>query len=160
MTLSPHFLVSGWLGKSCGFTLSKVCWLLLAIMKPLSTNRVGKVNLYPAFLPRMTSGRSRILKRRVPVCTWLLYLTKCNKAREVCPLGGCGACLPPPPQKIFSDLLRSFLVPAFWGEIARVGWPTTKSSHCVWSHSQNFKMWLRFTPEAAKQLVERRKIFK
>ena len=40
------------------------------------------------------------------------------------------------PRKIFdfrhSDLLRSFLVP-FWGETARVGQPTAKSSHCVWS---------------------------
>ena len=38
----------------------------------------------------------------------------------------------PPGKFLISDLLRSFLVPT-WGEIARVGWPTAKCSHCVWS---------------------------
>ena len=35
-------------------------------------------------------GRSRILKRGVPVCTWLLYLAKCNKTHKLCLLGGSG----------------------------------------------------------------------
>ena len=33
-----------------------------------------------------------------------------------------------PEKFLISDFFRSLLVP-FWGEIARVGWPTAKSSH-------------------------------
>ena len=60
--------------------------------------------------------------------TILAWHWKQNKACEVRLLGGFGGM---PPQEIFfiSDLLRSFLVP--WGEIARVGRPTAKPSHCV-----------------------------
>ena len=34
------------------------------------------------------SGGSRILKRGVPVCTWLLYLAKYNKVHKARLLGG------------------------------------------------------------------------
>ena len=71
------------------------------------------------------SGRSRIFKRGVPVCTWLIA-----KARM---LGGV-ACKDMSLHKNFrfQTFRDHFLVP-FWGETARVGWPTAKSSHCVWS---------------------------
>ena len=77
------------------------------------------------------SGRSRILKRGVPLCNWSLYLAKRNKARKAHPLRGGGWGHAPAGKFLISDL-RSFLVP-FWGEIARVRQPTAKSSHCVWS---------------------------
>ena len=56
----------------------------------------------------LCSGASRILKRGVPVCTWSLHLAKRNKARETRPLGSLGS-------------------------ISRVGRPTAKSCHCVWT---------------------------
>ena len=75
----------------------------------------------------LLSGGSRVLKRGVPVCTWSVYLVKRNKVCEVHLLGESGGM--PPPRIFFSfQTFWLFLVP-FWGEIARVGWPTAKSSH-------------------------------
>ena len=39
---------------------------------------------------------------------------------------------PPPPKKIWIFDLKSFLAYSL-GEIAKVGWPTTKPSCCTWS---------------------------
>ena len=77
-------------------------------------------------------------------CTWSLYLTKLDKAREARQLGVWEHAA----LEIFliSDL-RSFLVP-FLGDIARVGRPTAKSSLCkAFKRSQNLKEWLRFAPQ-------------
>ena len=60
----------------------------------------------------------------------LLYMAKHNKVCEACLLGGGVWGHAPQENFLISDFLRSFLVP-FWGEIARVGQPTAKSSHCV-----------------------------
>ena len=44
---------------------------------------------------------------------------------------GCGTWdMSPEENFLVSGLLRSLLVP-FWGKIARVGRPTSKSSHCA-----------------------------
>ena len=80
------------------------------------------------------SGGSRILKRGVPVWTWLIA----KSAQSAHAIGGCctwGTCPPRGKSWFYIDLLRSFLVP-FWGETARVGWPTAKSSHCAWSQTK------------------------
>ena len=42
---------------------------------------------------------------QVPVCTWSLYLVKCNKLRKARLLGGCGHASPG--KCLISDLLRS-----------------------------------------------------
>ena len=74
-------------------------------------------------------------------------------AREARALGGCGMWGHVPQENfLISGLLRSLLVP-FWGETPRVGRPTAKSSHCVWSQikrSHNLKAWLRFALRRGK----------
>ena len=62
-----------------------------------------------------------------------------------------------PPQEKFSDLLRSFLVP-FWGEIARVGWPTAVFE--AFKHSQNLKAWFCFTLQRLQSSCEVREKYK
>ena len=98
------------------------------------------------------SGRSRILKKGVPVCTWLLYLAKCNKAHEAHLLGGSGGHAPLPSEKLIS---RLFLAP-FWHE----SWTTYR--YCpipvivfeAFKRSQNLKVQLCFAPETPQSSCE------
>ena len=94
------------------------------------------------------SGRSSILKRGVPVCTWLLYLAKRN--HESMWSAPTRVVWGHSPQGNFSisDLLRSFLM-LFRGKIARVRWLTANLVIVfeVFKHSQNLKVWLHFAPE-------------
>ena len=56
-------------------------------------------------------------------------------------------------------ILRSLLV-LFWGETARVGRPTAKSSHCVCvKRSLNLKAWLHFAPHRQQSSREARENF-
>ena len=89
-----------------------------------------------------SNGRSRNLKREVPVCTLLMYVLGTAIRRTLCPLG-----MLPPTRKL--DLLRSFLVQS-WGEIARVGWPNLSIEFEASNHLQNSKTWLCFTLQRLK----------
>ena len=94
------------------------------------------------------SGGSRILKRGVPVGSWLLYLAKRN--HESMWSAPTRVVWGHSPQGNFSisDLLRSLLM-LFRGKIATVRWLTANLVIVfeVFKHSQNLKVWLHFAPE-------------
>ena len=84
------------------------------------------------------SGGSRILKRGVPVCTWLIaWSAQSAHARGGVARGGHVL----PGKFLISDLLRSLLV-LFGGETVRVGRPIANLGEYDWEALAPRKVWL------------------
>ena len=80
-----------------------------------------------------------------------------HKVCKACTLGGCahvGTCTYMSPQEnIWFQIFWDRFWWHFGGETARFGWPTAKSSHCVW-RSYNLKAWLRFALQRQQSSCE------
>ena len=116
-----------WKSK-CAQDWQKACTKLLPLPNDVKKKPQLKWHLLQGSTHSL-SGRYRILGSSVHLtdCSTWQSVIKCVKHAAKGVWGHAS-----PGNILISDLLRLFPV-LFWDEIAGVGWPTTKSSHCVWS---------------------------
>ena len=109
------------------------------------------------------SGGSRILKRGVPVCTWSLYLVKCNKVHKACLLGG--SIWRHAPQRKIDFRPYEIISGAILGWNSK-SWTTYRLVNWAFKHLQSLKVWLCFTlqrlqssckPQKKKKILTTRK---